>query len=237
MASKPAYYWDACLFYEVLGDEPVALEKKQAVNEFLQDNKDGKSIVITSILTHLEVLPTKLEQKMPGAEKSYMGLFDGKRFVDVEISRNILMRAREIREFYFRPPGAAANPGTPAKMMDAADAVHLATASIYGVEAFHTRDDDAKGTKIPLVSLYQWSGQDKLCGKYALKIVSPENAQTAMDLTPPAPTPEPIIPKVDNLFDGLTEAEIDEILSGLEDEEPAAPQKSDTDANPEEKKA
>ena len=91
------------MFYEVLGDEPVALEKKEAINEILQDNKDGKNVILTSVITHIEVIPTKLDLKKPGAAAQYLALFDGKRFLDVEISRNILMRAREIREFYSHP--------------------------------------------------------------------------------------------------------------------------------------
>ncbi|MGH7840178.1 MAG: hypothetical protein ACREQT_01490 [Candidatus Binataceae bacterium] len=68
--------------------------------------------------------------------------------------------------------------------MDAADAVRLATASIYDVKDFHTRDAESKGTKIPLVSLYAWSGVDLLCGKYKLPIVSPETEQKVRDLGP-----------------------------------------------------
>ncbi len=185
MVSNLTYYWDACLFYEVLGDEPVTLEKKAAIEEILTVNKDGQSLILTSIVTHLEVIPKKLEAKKPGAERKYFGLFDGKKFLDVEISRNILMRAREIRDFYYRPSNSKAK--TTAKMMDSADAVHLATASIYGVAAFHTRDDDDQGSKIPLVTLYKWSGVDKLCGKYSLNIVSPEHDQKALHLAPPPP--------------------------------------------------
>jgi hypothetical protein len=105
-----------------------------------------------------------------------------KRFIDIEVGRNILMRAREIRDYYYRP--SSTTPKASAKIMDAADAVHLATASIYGAKEFHTRDDDSKGTKIPLVSLYTWSGVDQLCGKYGLSIVSPETAQGVLDLGP-----------------------------------------------------
>jgi hypothetical protein len=94
---------------------------------------------------------------------------------------NILMRARETRDYYYRP---SSTPKASAKIMDTADAVHLATASIYGAKEFHTRDDDSKGTKIPLVSLYTWSGVDQLCGKYGLSIVSPETAQGVLDLGP-----------------------------------------------------
>jgi len=183
------------LFYEVLGDEPVTPEKKAAIEEILRDNKDEKSIIITSVISHIEIIPSKIEQKKPGAEGQYLALFDGKRFLDIEINRNILMRAREIREFYYRPAGT----GTAPKIMDAADAVHLATASIYEVDEFQTRDDDSKGTKIPLVSLYKWSGSDKLCAKYELKIVSPEHDQKALALDAPAPAALP--PKGEELTD------------------------------------
>ena len=179
MPSKPNYYWDACLFYEVLGDEPVSPQKRAAIEEILGENKRTENVIFTSVVTHLEVLPRKLSAKDADDEADYLALFDGKRFVEQEISRNILMRAREIRDFYYRP--ADAN-GLGAKMMDAADAVHLATASIYSADEFHTRDDDTKGSKVPLVSLYSWSGVDKLCGKYPLKIVSPENAQGILSL-------------------------------------------------------
>jgi hypothetical protein len=166
------------MFYEVLGDEPVSLEKKTAIQEILEDNKTGKNVIVSSVLTHLEVIPSKMEAKKPGAESQYLGIFDGKRFVDIELSRNILMRAREIREYYYRPGDGAT--GTSAKVMDTADAVHLATATIYKAAQFHTRDDDDKGFKIPLVSLYTWSGVDKVCAKYALQIVSPEHKQKAL---------------------------------------------------------
>jgi len=173
MASNPKYYWDACLFYEVLGDEPVAIEKKEAINDILIDNKNGKNLIITSIIKNIEIIPTKIDQKNKELSASIWRSFDGKRFLDIEINRNILMRAREIREFYYGPP----TNNSPPKIMDAADAIHLATASIYDVDAFHTRDDDSKGIKIPLVSLYKWSGIDKLCGKYNLNIVSPEHTK------------------------------------------------------------
>jgi predicted nucleic acid-binding protein len=170
------------MFYEVLGDEPVSPERKAAIQAILDKNKNGQNLIMTSVITHLEVLPKKLKDKDVDDEKQYLALFDGKRFIDVEVSRNILMRAREIRDFYYRPANAKLQ--TKSKNMDAGDAVHLATASIYGAAEFHTRDDDSKGTKIPLVSLYKWSGVDKLCGKYPLAIVCPETDQGILNLVP-----------------------------------------------------
>jgi predicted nucleic acid-binding protein len=179
------------MFYEVLGDEPVSPEKKAAIQELLQANKEGKNLILTSVITHLEVVPKKLEAKKPGALGKYLSLFDGKKFLDVEISRNILMRAREIRDYYYRPADTKAK--ICAKVMDSADAVHLATASIFGANEFNTRDDDSKGSKIPLVSLYQWSGasDNKLCGKYSLVITSPEHAQKVFDLDNKIPPARP----------------------------------------------
>jgi hypothetical protein len=62
---------------------------------------------MTSVITHLEVFPRKLKDKGVDDEKQYLALFEGTRFIDVEVSRNILMCAREIRDFYYRPSIAA----------------------------------------------------------------------------------------------------------------------------------
>lgn len=183
MADKPTIlYWDACMFYEVLGDEPVSAQKKSAVTDILAANEKGENYIITSVITHLEVLPTKLEHKGVNDEADYLAQFDAKKIGDIEISANILLRAREIRDFYYKPAGAD---GKGAKMMDLGDSIHLATASIYGAAAFHTRDDDHKGVKVSLLKLYEASGTQKLCGKYNLKIESPENPQGSLDLPNP----------------------------------------------------
>lgn len=64
--------------------------------------------------------------------------------------------------------------------MDLGDAIHLATASINSVTEFHTRDNDNRKGKVPLISLYEIYGETKLCGKYELKIVSPESDEPDM---------------------------------------------------------
>lgn len=104
MASKTSYYWDSCVFYEWLGAEPVPQAKKDAVQEILEENERKNNVIVTSIITHLEVLPKKLSDKNFTDDQKYLGLFDAVHFYEYEISRNILMRAREIRDFYYRPP-------------------------------------------------------------------------------------------------------------------------------------
>lgn len=175
MADKPTFYWDACMFYEWLGNESVSPQKRAGVRAILQDNEREGNVIVTSVISHLEVLPEKLDAKGVDDEADYMALFDAVKFVEIEVGTNVLLRAREIRDHYYRPADAAK--GTKAKVVDLGDAIHLATASIYGATEFHTRDDDNKGVKVPLLGLYAMYGETRLCGKYDLPIVSPEDPQ------------------------------------------------------------
>ncbi|MCJ2053922.1 type II toxin-antitoxin system VapC family toxin [Methylobacterium sp. J-070] len=168
------YYWDACMFYEVLSDQNVKAEHRAAVDEILARNKKKENLIITSVVTHIEVLPKKVSATDAEKEAKYLAMFDGTRIIDVELGRNVATLAREIRDFYYK--SAEENEGQ-YKMMDANDAVHLATAYIYKAVEFHTRDNDSKKAKVPLVDLYKYSGISKICNKYELVIVSPETAQ------------------------------------------------------------
>lgn len=177
MASKPTYYWDACLFYEWLGNEPVSAAKKDGLQEILNENDKSENLIITSSITHLEVLPRKLGEKGASDEDDYLSLFDSVHFHEIELNANIILRAREIRDYYYSPLADGAY-----KMMDLGDCLHLATASVNGAHEFHTRDKDKKGGKVPLLELYEMSGNPKLCGKYDLKIRSPEAQQGNLDI-------------------------------------------------------
>lgn len=172
---KQTYYWDSCIFYEWLGEESVASEKKDAIDTILSENENGENVIVTSVITHLEVLPRKLAGKGVADEADYLSLFDAVHFHEIELSGNVLLRAREIRDYYFSP--LAENN----KMMDLGDCIHLATATINGVDEFHTRDAQRGGSKVPLLNLYEFSGTPKLCGKYDLTIVSPEAAQPRLE--------------------------------------------------------
>lgn len=174
MPDKRKVYWDSCLFYEYLGNEDVSARWKAGLQKVLGENKKGENVILTSVVAHLEVLPEKLETKKPGAEAAYLALFDAKRFVEVEVSTNIIMRAREIRDFYYRP---ADQYGVGAKMMDAGDAIHLATATIHQADVFHTRDNCNKRGNVPLLTMKEMFGVDRVCGKYSLEIISPEEDQ------------------------------------------------------------
>lgn len=172
--AKRALYWDACIFYEWLGNEPVEVFKSDGIKEILEAADKDEAIIITSVITHLEVLPSKLEDKNAADEHDYLALFDAKKFSEIELTANILLRAREIRDHYYKAPDETGHGG---KMMDLGDCIHLATATIHKAAEFHTRDNDKKGSKIPLLKLYEMHGEDKVCGKYDLTIVSPHAQQ------------------------------------------------------------
>ena len=133
---------------------------------------------MTSVITHLEVLPRKIGEKDSSAEEDYLALFDAVHFHEIELNANIILRAREIRDYYYSPLSADGG----YKMMDLGDCLHLATATLNGVDEFHTRDKDKKGGKVPLLKLYEVSGTPKICGKNDLKIVSPEAEQGRLDV-------------------------------------------------------
>ena len=133
-------------------------------------------LLVTSVVSHLEALPRKLGEKDASDEEDYLSLFDGVHFHEIELNANIILRAREIRDYYYSPLSADST----YKMMDLGDCIHLETATINGVDEFHTRNTD-KGGKVPLLKLYEISGTSKVCGKYDLKIVSPEAEQSRLD--------------------------------------------------------
>ncbi|WP_141396748.1 hypothetical protein [Rhizorhabdus dicambivorans] len=69
------------MFYEVLGNEQVEQTKKAAVDEILTANKAAENLIVTSVITHLEVLPSKLSEKGADDEEDYLALFDAEHFL------------------------------------------------------------------------------------------------------------------------------------------------------------
>lgn len=178
MAIKPAIYWDSCIFYEWIGNEIVSREKSEGIREILKANENDDNIIVTSVITHLEVLPRKLADKGSSDEQDYLSLFDADHFHEIELNANIILRAREIRDYYYSPLAEDSK----YKIMDLGDCIHLATASVNNITEFHTRDGNRKGSKVPLLDLYKVSGNPKLCGKYDLSIISPTATEPTLEL-------------------------------------------------------
>lgn len=160
------FYWDTCIFYEFLKDEPVEEEMKQAINDLLLENKQKRNRICTSVVTHNEVLPKRLTQE---AESAYWEKFNSPVFFDIEADRSVILLSRKIRNYYFKTKEADGE----ARLMTTGDSIHLATAIIHEAAEFHTRDNKRKGGVVSLLTLNSISPGGKICGEYDLKIVSP----------------------------------------------------------------
>lgn len=167
-------YWDACIFYEHLNDEQQAALKKQAIEDILSENKDKRNRICTSAITHLEVIPKKLDADR---ERRYWQQFQSAYFFDIELDRNVITLGREIKDYYFKAPDAAGK----YEMMSSPDALHLATAIIHSADEFHTRDKNTRHGNVKLLGLAESSPNGKLCGVYSLRVISPEAAQGRLD--------------------------------------------------------
>lgn len=169
-AALDLIYWDACIFYEYCRADQPDPYKRQAVDDILAANRDRRNRICTSIITHAEVVPSKLG---PGVDDRYWACFGSSYFFDIEIDRPVVLLAREIRDFYRRD---ASDPGG-YRLMGMGDAVHLATAIIHSATEFHTRDAKRSGGNVPLVGLDVSSPNGRICGAYELKIVNPVASQ------------------------------------------------------------
>jgi predicted nucleic acid-binding protein len=168
------YYWDACIFYEHLTDEPVERLKKQAIDLLLKENKEKRNRICTSVITHTEVIPKKLD----GREKAYWERFDSMYFFDIPLERNIIILGREIKDYYYKPP----DDRNGYRIMSTGDALHLATAIIHNVSEFCTRDKNSKGGNVKLLGLPENSPNGRVCGQYSLRVVSPEAQQGQLNV-------------------------------------------------------
>ncbi len=106
------------MFYEHLNDEAADPLKKIYVRELLLDNEAKRNRICTSVFTHIEVLPAKLE---PGAEARYWAQFGSLHFFDIEIDRNVISLSREIKDYYFQE----ATPNRPYRMMSSGDSISV----------------------------------------------------------------------------------------------------------------
>jgi len=161
------------MFLEKLRNEPVPAGQRTAREKILSENKNSDNVITTSVITHAEAIPKKLTEADKKAADEYMKMFDARKIVDVEIDRNVIELARYIKDFYYKEK----DDGNGYWMMDTADAIHLATAIINPVDEFHSRDNKKKKGNVPLLTLHEFTDSGKICDKYDLKIVSPEEDQ------------------------------------------------------------
>lgn len=186
-------YWDTCLFYEYFGGETGGLTAQQLAGTrgVMREVEEKKLRIVTSLLTQLEVVPSKLDEKRAGANRKFLASFDSVRMVGVEVTPNVISRAREIRDYYYEAgipeerdvSGKLISQMRAPRYMDLGDCVHVATATLYSVKTLHTRDGSRKTTKkrsnVSLLEVGQKSG-GMICGRWKLHICEPNPGEAAL---------------------------------------------------------
>ena len=162
-ARKPSRYFDACIYLAYLRNETVPYGKDRiaAIEGMWKDSERGGLTVVTSTITLTEVLSHKLT---PDAKKKFVQATESGLHLCIDVEPPIALKARDYRDFY--QGHAVKDPtGKMRKHLSTPDALHLATAVIYGCDEMLTFDGfgaKERDNTIGLLWLGNKAGQDDL---------------------------------------------------------------------------
>jgi predicted nucleic acid-binding protein len=128
LANKPKYYWDACAWIGLIRQEQ---DKIDSLKFIIEEAQKGKVEIWTSTFTLAEVFKKKCSGDMVGLEHADDTAFEdyiAQEFVQrVQVDTDVGTAARRLlRKFpSIRKPQ---------------DAIHVATAALFSVDALHTFD-------------------------------------------------------------------------------------------------
>jgi len=147
------HYWDACIYLAWLKREVESHGEDciKAIEQMAADNFQKKNMIITSTITFVEVLESSLTEEQ---ERRFRQSFRHHDHIAYDVDPPIAMKARDFRQ-RCRAGGG--------KTIATPDVIHLATAAIYGANAFLTLDDGKKdGKHLGLLGLDGHEWIDKL---------------------------------------------------------------------------
>jgi len=163
---RPIFYWDTCLFIAWIKDEQRPSGEMDGVREVIAQARKRDAIIMTSVLTNVEVLASNLPV---GLEGLFSGLM--KRIEQKSIDIKIAKLAHDIRDYYTRK-----SLEFDGKTLSTPDALHLATAIIYRATEFHTFDGSNGRRTLGLLPL------SKNVAGHALNICKPVARNPELDL-------------------------------------------------------
>jgi predicted nucleic acid-binding protein len=166
--ADPVYYWDTCLFLAWIKDEQRQAGEMDGVREIIERSKRREVKIVTSVLTSVEVLQSRLPAGVPN-------LFSGlmKRLTRLGMDTKVASLAHDIRDYY------AIRSAEGGKTLSTPDAIHLATAILYRVTEFHTFDGEGNSKSLGLLPL---SGD---VAGHRLIICKPQAKNPGLDLRRP----------------------------------------------------
>lgn len=168
--ADPTYYWDTCLFLAWIKDEQRPSGEMDGVREVITRAKRRECKIITSALTLVECLESKLPVGMDRLFKDML-----KRINRISVDIKVAELAHDIRDYYTVRAKEFSN-----KKLSTPDAIHLATAILYRADEFHTFDDGQSSSKA--ISLIDLSGN---VGGHKLTICKPVAKNPGLDLRKP----------------------------------------------------
>lgn len=188
MPGKDLLYWDSCVLIAFLQDEKRDKNEMAGIDEMVRAIDKGSAILMTSVLSRIEVLECKLTE----SQKAKFGQMLNKRSIQsIAVTMRVVERASEIRNYYAKTGQTVSTP----------DAIHLATAMLYEAEGFYTFDGAGAKKKsrsalslVPLngnVAGYKLKIQPPLGTPSLLTGVGPQKALGASPPTSPQPPPAP----------------------------------------------
>ena len=164
--ADPTYYWDTCLFLAWIKDEERPSGEMDGVREIIERSKRREVRLVTSVLTLVEVLQSRLPV---GMDTLFSGLM--KRIIRLGMDSKVASVAHDIRDHYMSRTAEFGG-----KTLSTPDAIHLATAILYRVDEFHTFDRDGSSKSLGLIPL---SGN---VGGHRLIICKPQAKNPGFDL-------------------------------------------------------
>jgi hypothetical protein len=142
-------YWDSCIFFAWIKDEPWPDDIKNGIEQTLEHAYSNQLAIVTSSVTLTEVIQSQLTMEQ---KERYAKIFQHPNLQLYDVDRRIAGKASVIREFYdtrrFNDKQQISG-----SFMSLGDSLQLATALHLGVREFHTLDGAGKQKRISLLAL------------------------------------------------------------------------------------
>jgi hypothetical protein len=93
--ADPVYYWDTCLFLAWIKDEERRTGEMDGVREIIERSRHRECKIVTSVLTQVEVLQSRMPAGIPNLFVNLM-----KRVTRLGMDSKVASLAHDIREAY-----------------------------------------------------------------------------------------------------------------------------------------
>jgi predicted nucleic acid-binding protein len=137
MPPRRVIYWDSCIFIAWIKNEIRPPGEMDAIAECVDLVEAGKTRLVTSVISRTEVFEANLSQEV---KDRYTRLLNRRNVQLLANDLRISDLARELREYYQLQNTLDGLPG-----LTSPDAIHLATAIHYRVDALYTFDNGGQG--------------------------------------------------------------------------------------------